>query len=99
MRLKHTDNKHLDGLTYEKLTIAAVCLHIQGPVTSWLVFSTKVVQVKNNGDSCENLEKIDRKWLNIVCNLVQTHLIGTKIEVSYLYLIIRDSSQNASYDL
>ena len=56
-------------------------------------------RVKNNGDSCENLEKTDRKWLNIACNLVQTQLICKKIEVSYLYLSFDDNSQNASYDL
>ena len=55
--------------------------------------------VKSNGDSCKKLEKTDRKWLNIACNLVQTHLIFTKIEVSHLCVSIDNSSQNASYDL
>ena len=56
-------------------------------------------RVKNNGDSCKNLEKTARKWLNLACNLAQTQLIFTKIEVLYLYLNTGDSSQNASYDL
>ena len=41
-------------------------------------------RVKNNGNSFKNLEKSDREWLNIPCNLVQTHLIFTEIELSYV---------------
>ena len=47
----------------------------------------------------KSLKKNDRKWLNIACNLVQTHLTFTKIEVSHLCVSIDNSSQNASYDL
>ena len=36
----------------------------------------------------KNLKKTDRKWLNIACNLVQTHLIYAKIEVSHLYVCL-----------
>ena len=46
--------------------------------------------MKNNGDSCENLEKTDRMGLSIPCNLVQTHLIFTEIELSYVYVIINE---------
>ena len=46
--------------------------------------------MKNNGDSCENLEKTNRKCLNIPCNLVQKHLIFTEIEPSYVYVIINE---------
>ena len=34
------------------------------------------------------LKKTDRKRLNIPCNLVQTHLIFTETELSYVYVII-----------
>ena len=55
--------------------------------------------MKNNDDSCENLKKTARKWLNIPYNLVQVHLIFTEIELSYVYVIIDEWSENASYDL
>ena len=46
--------------------------------------------MKNNDDSCKNLEKTDKKLLNIPCNLVQTHLIFTETELSYVYVIINE---------
>ena len=77
----------------------AVCLQTNEPVTSRLVFSTKVFPVKSNGHSCNKLEKNEGKWLNIACNLLQMHLTFTKIEVSHLYVSIHNSSQNSSHDL
>ena len=55
--------------------------------------------IKTDGDSCANLEKTVTKWLDIPCNLVQTHLIFTKIELSYVYVIVDEWSDNVSYDL
>ena len=37
--------------------------------------------------------------MNITHNHVQTHLIFTEIELSYVYVIINEWSKNASYDL
>ena len=56
--------------------------------------------MKSNGDSCKKLEKTDRKkLLNIACNLIQTQVIFSNVEVSHLCVSIDHSSQNASYDL
>ena len=38
-----------------------VCLHCHEPVMSRLVLFTGVVELKIMADSCENLEKTDRK--------------------------------------